>query len=106
MSCTSRCRSTGTIGCDDSTRRRCTPWCAVGALPLSASPTSRAASSSGWLAQDPPHTWCTTVCIRVGSMFPDVLTRARRRGHTSVSYTHLRAHETPEHLVCRLLLEK
>ena len=21
-------------------------------------------------------------------------------------YTHLRAHETPEHLVCRLLLEK
>src|SRR5678815_5019116 len=24
---------------------------------------------------------------------------------TSVSYTHLRAHETPEHLVCRLLLE-
>src|SRR5678815_641490 len=23
----------------------------------------------------------------------------------SVSYTHLRAHETPEHLVCRLLLE-
>eukprot|EP00658_Telonema_sp_P-2_P050657 TRINITY_DN38681_c0_g2_i1.p1 TRINITY_DN38681_c0_g2~~TRINITY_DN38681_c0_g2_i1.p1 ORF type:complete len:107 (-),score=30.83 TRINITY_DN38681_c0_g2_i1:77-397(-) len=25
---------------------------------------------------------------------------------TSVSYTHLRAHETPEHLVCRLLLEK
>src|SRR5678816_4793679 len=25
---------------------------------------------------------------------------------TVVSYTHLRAHETPEHLVCRLLLEK
>src|SRR5678816_4300141 len=24
----------------------------------------------------------------------------------SISYTHLRAHETPEHLVCRLLLEK
>src|SRR5678816_163310 len=23
-----------------------------------------------------------------------------------VSYTHLRAHETPEHFVCRLLLEK
>src|SRR5678815_6019561 len=29
------------------------------------------------------------------------LTRPR-----AVSYTHLRAHETPEHLVCRLLLEK
>src|SRR5678816_4704017 len=28
------------------------------------------------------------------------------RGTESVSYTHLRAHETPEHLVCRLLLEK
>ena len=26
--------------------------------------------------------------------------------NTSVSYTHLRAHETPEHLVCRLLLEQ
>src|SRR5674536_155348 len=25
-------------------------------------------------------------------------------GGLSVSYTHLRAHETPEHLVCRLLL--
>src|SRR5678816_4610870 len=29
-----------------------------------------------------------------------------RRSKKSVSYTHLRAHETPEHLVCRLLLEK
>eukprot|EP00658_Telonema_sp_P-2_P018879 TRINITY_DN17393_c0_g1_i8.p1 TRINITY_DN17393_c0_g1~~TRINITY_DN17393_c0_g1_i8.p1 ORF type:complete len:398 (+),score=74.31 TRINITY_DN17393_c0_g1_i8:518-1711(+) len=27
-------------------------------------------------------------------------------GASAVSYTHLRAHETPEHLVCRLLLEK
>ena len=31
---------------------------------------------------------------------------AHNLGHISVSYTHLRAHETPEHLVCRLLLEK
>src|SRR5678816_4702083 len=29
-----------------------------------------------------------------------------KHGVPSVSYTHLRAHETPEHLVCRLLLEK
>src|SRR5674536_369551 len=29
-----------------------------------------------------------------------------RTGPQPVSYTHLRAHETPEHLVCRLLLEK
>src|SRR5678815_730366 len=28
------------------------------------------------------------------------------RDREAVSYTHLRAHETPEHLVCRLLLEK
>eukprot|EP00658_Telonema_sp_P-2_P077581 TRINITY_DN7048_c0_g1_i1.p1 TRINITY_DN7048_c0_g1~~TRINITY_DN7048_c0_g1_i1.p1 ORF type:complete len:100 (+),score=2.40 TRINITY_DN7048_c0_g1_i1:206-505(+) len=28
------------------------------------------------------------------------------RSLSPVSYTHLRAHETPEHLVCRLLLEK
>src|SRR5678815_2860189 len=28
------------------------------------------------------------------------------QGNRTVSYTHLRAHETPEHLVCRLLLEK
>eukprot|EP00658_Telonema_sp_P-2_P001736 TRINITY_DN10655_c0_g1_i1.p1 TRINITY_DN10655_c0_g1~~TRINITY_DN10655_c0_g1_i1.p1 ORF type:complete len:179 (+),score=48.52 TRINITY_DN10655_c0_g1_i1:105-641(+) len=33
-----------------------------------------------------------------------LLYRAYHRG--TVSYTHLRAHETPEHLVCRLLLEK
>src|SRR5678815_1827350 len=39
-------------------------------------------------------------------------TKMRARHHatpapliTPVSYTHLRAHETPEHLVCRLLLE-
>ena len=29
-----------------------------------------------------------------------------RLGAEPVSYTHLRAHETPEHLVCRLLLDK
>src|SRR5674536_284074 len=28
------------------------------------------------------------------------------KDYVPVSYTHLRAHETPEHLVCRLLLEK
>src|SRR5678816_4872435 len=33
-------------------------------------------------------------------------TNATVPGRTPVSYTHLRAHETPEHLVCRLLLEK
>ncbi|GAB5879666.1 hypothetical protein JMUB7536_27760 [Staphylococcus aureus] len=28
------------------------------------------------------------------------------KGMKAVSYTHLRAHETSAHLVCRLLLEK
>eukprot|EP00658_Telonema_sp_P-2_P054699 TRINITY_DN43515_c0_g1_i1.p1 TRINITY_DN43515_c0_g1~~TRINITY_DN43515_c0_g1_i1.p1 ORF type:complete len:135 (+),score=10.40 TRINITY_DN43515_c0_g1_i1:357-761(+) len=32
--------------------------------------------------------------------------KPRRLAISPVSYTHLRAHETPEHLVCRLLLEK
>src|SRR5674536_396585 len=32
--------------------------------------------------------------------------KAVRKYSEAVSYTHLRAHETPEHLVCRLLLEK
>src|SRR5678816_3735900 len=35
-----------------------------------------------------------------------VVDRHHQTLHISVSYTHLRAHETPEHLVCRLLLEK
>src|SRR5678815_565680 len=35
----------------------------------------------------------------IGVFLPLILQEA-------VSYTHLRAHETPEHLVCRLLLEK
>eukprot|EP00658_Telonema_sp_P-2_P060748 TRINITY_DN4957_c0_g1_i5.p1 TRINITY_DN4957_c0_g1~~TRINITY_DN4957_c0_g1_i5.p1 ORF type:complete len:1081 (-),score=234.46 TRINITY_DN4957_c0_g1_i5:84-3326(-) len=41
-------------------------------------------------------------------MSQDFLVSGPTRLHTPqpVSYTHLRAHETPEHLVCRLLLEK
>ena len=31
---------------------------------------------------------------------------AKKYHPDTVSYTHLRAHETPEQLVCRLLLEK
>src|SRR5674536_389046 len=41
----------------------------------------------------------------VSSLWALPLTEAQDR-LSSVSYTHLRAHETPEHLVCRLLLEK
>eukprot|EP00658_Telonema_sp_P-2_P065158 TRINITY_DN54479_c0_g1_i1.p1 TRINITY_DN54479_c0_g1~~TRINITY_DN54479_c0_g1_i1.p1 ORF type:complete len:127 (+),score=33.30 TRINITY_DN54479_c0_g1_i1:130-510(+) len=37
---------------------------------------------------------------------PTAVGRGGGGGGGPVSYTHLRAHETPEHLVCRLLLEK
>ena len=61
--------------------------------------------------------WAFAVKGRAGANVPIVenerarrqrLRGQRKRGLTvhPVSYTHLRAHETPEHLVCRLLLEK
>src|SRR5678815_1955094 len=36
---------------------------------------------------------------------PFKIQEGKATGPGAVSYTHLRAHETPEHLVCRLLLE-
>ena len=36
----------------------------------------------------------------------EAIHRAHARGAVTVSYTHLRAHETVLDLVCRLLLEK
>src|SRR5678815_5710237 len=49
----------------------------------------------------------TAVAEAVHALRPVANPRAINRGRsiTPVSYTHLRAHETPEHLVCRLLLE-
>ena len=44
--------------------------------------------------------WSTLLSVGVQSFH--VVENATK----AVSYTHLRAHETPEHLVCRLLLEK
>ena len=44
------------------------------------------------------------MCIECGDVF--VPWRKDQVYCHPVSYTHLRAHETPEHLVCRLLLEK
>eukprot|EP00658_Telonema_sp_P-2_P065103 TRINITY_DN54439_c0_g1_i1.p1 TRINITY_DN54439_c0_g1~~TRINITY_DN54439_c0_g1_i1.p1 ORF type:complete len:149 (+),score=17.92 TRINITY_DN54439_c0_g1_i1:102-548(+) len=49
----------------------------------------------------PPAT-CTSP-LSAGAGFSDSCLEDAR---AAVSYTHLRAHETPEHLVCRLLLEK
>eukprot|EP00658_Telonema_sp_P-2_P067482 TRINITY_DN563_c0_g1_i22.p1 TRINITY_DN563_c0_g1~~TRINITY_DN563_c0_g1_i22.p1 ORF type:complete len:102 (-),score=28.51 TRINITY_DN563_c0_g1_i22:101-406(-) len=56
----------------------------------------------------------TSYNLKITIAFLTVPTRPRRDGKVvrkevmvmAVSYTHLRAHETPEHLVCRLLLEK
>src|SRR5674536_397405 len=49
-------------------------------------------------------------CILTNGIVFMLILRASGGGYSApseaVSYTHLRAHETPEHLVCRLLLEK
>src|SRR5678816_4059653 len=45
-------------------------------------------------------------CIRIIDKKGPLANPADRDHCVPVSYTHLRAHETPEHLVCRLLLEK
>src|SRR5664279_1168143 len=47
----------------------------------------------------------TSIAIDMHEGFP-VESRARDHAIKSVSYTHLRAHETDSYLVCRLLLEK
>src|SRR5678815_6000830 len=44
--------------------------------------------------------------VELGTEICDSIGCARGHVTAPVSYTHLRAHETPEHLVCRLLLEK
>eukprot|EP00658_Telonema_sp_P-2_P014734 TRINITY_DN1561_c0_g1_i12.p1 TRINITY_DN1561_c0_g1~~TRINITY_DN1561_c0_g1_i12.p1 ORF type:complete len:138 (+),score=30.74 TRINITY_DN1561_c0_g1_i12:537-950(+) len=55
---------------------------------------SGGACGSSSAMHHPSHATITTHEVRI------------LRSRTPVSYTHLRAHETPEHLVCRLLLEK
>ena len=42
----------------------------------------------------------------IATKFVSTIDTVKSVGVDTVSYTHLRAHETPEHLVCRLLLEK
>src|SRR5678816_1479294 len=65
-----------------------------------------------WLVQN--HLELSVTAQKQDISDPEVINAfARRVGDEThldylyaVSYTHLRAHETPEHLVCRLLLEK
>src|SRR5678816_4850679 len=55
------------------------------------------------------NVWSTALISRGGgSGFTRLLDRVESKAKRliTVSYTHLRAHETPEQLVCRLLLEK
>ena len=60
----------------------------------------------GKMLKDPEQkAWADSVRI-VFPVFENGGTHVNISGIAPVSYTHLRAHETPEHLVCRLLLEK
>eukprot|EP00658_Telonema_sp_P-2_P011465 TRINITY_DN14378_c0_g1_i2.p1 TRINITY_DN14378_c0_g1~~TRINITY_DN14378_c0_g1_i2.p1 ORF type:complete len:444 (+),score=91.66 TRINITY_DN14378_c0_g1_i2:117-1448(+) len=59
----------------------------------------------------PTHGWpwvdkLYSVLHALVSALPTKAAAVTDRWIVAVSYTHLRAHETPEHLVCRLLLEK
>ena len=49
---------------------------------------------------------CAMVKAQLLDIDPDTGEQLNTIDFAAVSYTHLRAHETPEHLVCRLLLEK
>src|SRR5660398_297146 len=57
-------------------------------------------SRSSWPPSLPPELVCATAPSSSPCSSPD------GGGPKSVSYTHLRAHETKANLVCRLLLEK
>src|SRR5678815_4395686 len=66
-------------------------------------------SHSDWVL-DTVFTHASDKLVSVGrdmsAKLTDVASQRFIDNISSVSYTHLRAHETPEHLVCRLLLEK
>src|SRR5678816_4877879 len=66
--------------------------------------------SVSMLVSNPTDFACANVASTSGGRVADSgerrCTEPRRYTVAPVSYTHLRAHETPEHLVCRLLLEK
>src|SRR5665254_2835 len=57
------------------------------------------------LAVGLPTTWPSGVDRSATSLHPQQQRIGRLTTIDAVSYTHLRAHETPEHIVCRLLLE-
>src|SRR5678815_1260472 len=73
--------------------------------PRTAAPTSRTiARRTRFLPRHSAHVPVSPCPCATLPRFARTLARSQRLA--AVSYTHLRAHETPEHLVCRLLLEK
>src|SRR5450756_180138 len=68
----------------------------------SAIPTARAMT----FLTAPPSSVPTTSVFVYGRKYGAAQATATRSANDSVSYTHLRAHETRHDLVCRLLLEK
>src|SRR5678815_5011351 len=57
------------------------------------------ARGQGWVIPEAHHDWAALIAAK------DKEIARLSNAYAAVSYTHLRAHETPEHLVCRLLLE-
>src|SRR5674536_305588 len=89
------------------------PARACSSLEVSMAGSAAGEAASFWMAaaaRGPAGEWSATVASRPRSLFSSTWPPADRTSAftrtASVSYTHLRAHETPEHLVCRLLLEK
>eukprot|EP00658_Telonema_sp_P-2_P021317 TRINITY_DN18488_c0_g1_i2.p1 TRINITY_DN18488_c0_g1~~TRINITY_DN18488_c0_g1_i2.p1 ORF type:complete len:634 (+),score=119.60 TRINITY_DN18488_c0_g1_i2:147-2048(+) len=73
-------------------------------LPLHADATTDAPSHHAINKLNYSYAWLRSIFSLSRGLIPaNVLSQCRS---ITVSYTHLRAHETPEHLVCRLLLEK
>src|SRR5450756_2915511 len=52
------------------------------------------------------YTWMLAISPRSSIISPKSFASPTRTSSYTVSYTHLRAHETRHDLVCRLLLEK
>src|SRR5678816_3996225 len=78
-------------------------WLLAGNVPTTLTPRSANASV---LYTMPSGASPRATSTKAALTFSARATCASTLVHTPVPYTHLRAHETPEHLVCRLLLAK
>ena len=57
-----------------------------------------------WIAVEDMFFWVISAFVLFQFLYQE--DDGKVRGFVTVSYTHLRAHETDSYLVCRLLLEK